>query len=1243
MNSASQLDILTSVSRCLKERDLSIVLEKTCNTLVNNMKLNGIKIVCDNDIYFSHDFHETGEYKQFSDNLLTLHVFSEKNISGQLFKIILGMLSGAISQSHLKKLEYEHRERKKELSGINLTSEIMGQEVSIKIALQKLCNLIPLSWQYPQHTCAKIVYEDQQFISKKFKETEWFQKENFITFDNKKGYIQVFYLKKFPDAYDGPFLKEEGQLLVNLARLVSGHINNFKGRSIIGEVSLPAIKQHKTEEFRSTLTKVKQPLQLFFNKQVLDKYIYLDMMKYKVKNILFVSTLYDAFMLENEDSFFEQFMGEIYQYSLFSLPRITGVSTAEEAIELLKTTHFDLAIIMVGIDSKAALHLSQEIKQQDTSIPVYLLLNRKSRMKHFEELVYNTPSIDKLFVWNGNSQIFFAIVKSIEDRANVENDTKIGLVRVIILVEDSPQYYSRYLQYLYSIVFEQIQHLLGEEQRNEINKISKMRSRPKIIHARNYEDAIFFAEKYKDFLLCVISDVEFDRNGKLDKHAGIDFIKHVKEYMPSLPVILQSVDSSNKKLAEEMNIAFINKNSVRLLNDLKHFLVKELGFGEFVFRDGKGQALAKASTLKEFAAVIKQIPAETLYVQGIENQFSLWMMSHGEIKLAKILNPLKVNDFPNMEDFRQSLLKIIYDYKAEKRRGKVLNFGEVENIDEKNIVSLASGSLGGKGRGLAFINSLIYNLDFSDFSKEINIKTPITAIIGTDEFDLFIKSNKLHKLSFSSNISYLELRQHFLNGRLSENLLKKLRRFLEQTRKPLAVRSSSLSEDSINQPFAGVFDTFILPNNQNIEQNLEHLVKAVKMVYASIFSVTSRNYFKVINQKLEEEKMAVILQELVGSEHNGYYYPHISGTAQSYNYYPVSHMKPEEGFVMAAIGLGRYVVGGEKSFRFSPKYPETDILSVKDTIASTQTRFHALDLNRKTVDYVNNGETATLAILDVIEAEKHGTLKHCASVYDIRNDRIDTGLDTYGPRIINFANILKYNYLPMAKLIDNLLTTAKESMGSPIEIEWAVDLSPSENGLPTFYLLQIKPIVSTQHDEHITIGDIRRESTVLYTESSLGNGHSLNTYDLIYADPDKFDKMKTLSMVKEIEFLNSVMLRNNRKYILIGPGRWGTQDQFLGIPVSWSQISNAKVIVEISLPDFPLDSSLGSHFFHNVTTMNIGYSSVQNSSLTDFINWDIIADQEIVHETEFFKHVRFKQPLKVSLDGRERKALISLI
>ena len=1181
------------------------------------------------EIYYLKEFPTADEGPFLSE---------ERNLLNNISNLIAGSATKAI----FKKLRLENTERLKELNAINQTSNIIGKDTSISVTLQQICNMIPESWQYPEFTRVKITFEGTSYYSKNFKESVWFQKENFVTLDNKKGSILVFYLKKFPNAYEGPFLKEECQLLTNLGKLISGHINNFKGREIFNK-TVKNVKYHKPEYFRKSLINNKQPLQLYFNKQVLDKYIYLDMMKYKVKNILFVATLYDAFILENEDSFFEQFMGEIYQYSLFSLPRITGVTSAHEALDLLNVTHFDLVILMVGLDKEAPIVLSKDIKSIHNDLPVYLLLNQKNNIKHFEELVPSLNSIDKLFVWNGNSQIMFAIVKSIEDNANVENDTKIGLVRVVLLIEDSALYYSKYLQFLYSYVFGQVQQSLNDSERNEINKISKMRSRPKILHARNYEDAIFIYEKYKDFLLCVISDIEFDRNGTLDKSAGIRFIKYIKQKSLTLPIILQSSDLHNEKVANALGVNFINKNSESLLIDLKSFLTDKLGFGDFIFRDKTGKPLAVAKSLQEFTKILELIPEETLYIQGIENQFSIWLMSRGEIQLAKTLNPVKVTDFDTLEEFRQSFLATINQYKEDKSIGKIINFDDEIIFDEKNIVGFSGGSFGGKGRGSAFINTLIHHLNFSHFSKEINIRTPITAIIGTDEFEKFMEINKLYKIVFDSNLSHLEIKEHFVNAKLSSDLLIKLERFISQIKNPIAVRSSSLLEDSVNQPFAGVFDTYIIPNNnEDREQDLEQLSTTIKLVYASVYSEDSRTYFKAVHHKLEEERMAVVLQELVGSHHENFYYPHISGTANSYNYYPIAHMKPEEGFAVAAIGLGYYVVNGRKAYRFSPIYPNIDVFTPKDMLKSTQVSFYAVDLSRKNIDYINEGENAPLSLLDISEAEKHNTLKHCVSVYNTQNDNIEAGLSSAGPRIINFANILKYNYIPLAELINELLTIAKDALGAPVEIEWAVDLTKTINNLPSFYLLQIKPIVTTQQNDDILVENIDKSTTILYTEASMGNGEITDIIDLIYVDTEKFEKMKTLDMAKEIEYLNNIMLKNDKQYILIGPGRWGTRDQYLGIPVTWSQISNAKIIVEISIPNFPLDSSLGSHFFHNVTSMNIGYLSVQNSSLIDFINWDIIHDQEIVHQTEFFKHIRFEKSIKIQMNGKQRKASITL-
>ena len=1215
-----------------------------------------IRIIYDNKEYKSKKFKVTQwcqkqEFKTINNKTGVIEVYYLKSFpkldEGPFLKeerSLLNNLANILAVSTTKQLFdnlwRDNKERLKELTLINKISQVTF-DLPIAESLHEICKLIPASYQYPRYTVARIKFEGETYLSPKFKETEWTQKETFVTIDNKKGSIEVFYLKEFPLMYEGPFLKEERNLLINISKLMMGYINGIKGRELFHQRTMKAPDNSKPVEYRKSLVTNKQPLNLFFNKQIIDKYVYLDMMKFQVKEILFVATLYDAFILEIEDGFFEKFMGEIFQYTLFRLPRITAVTSSEEAMELLDTVMFDFAVVMVGIDEKAPVTLCSEIKSKKPQLPVFLLLNQKSNLKHFDEIASESNIIDKLFVWNGDSQILFAIFKSLEDMANVENDTHMGLVRVILLIEDSPKYYSKYLPMLYSIVFGQVVQVLAEIERNELYKMSKIRSRPKILLARNYEEAIFIFNKYKDNMLCIISDMEFNREGVLNKTAGVSFINYAKSQLYNLPIVLQSADSENIKIAEKLGVAFINKYSESLLNDLKKFLVYHLAFGDFVFNDAKGNPIAVAKSLREFVALLHTVPDSTLVHHAKNNQFSMWLMARGEVQLARYLNPFRINDNLTVVQMREFLINSINTFTEEKKKGKVLSFEEATEIDERNIVSLSSGSYGGKGRGLAFINTLIYNLDFLAYTGEINFRTPRTAIIGTDEFEMFIERNNLIDILFDKITPYKVIREKFADGKLSQPLIKKLEIILEQITTPLAIRSSSLSEDSITQPFAGVFDTYIIPNNHtNKEVRLNMLIMAIKLVYASVYSDSVRNYFKSIHRKLEEERMAIVIQELVGQRYGDYYYPHISGVAGSYNYYPVSHMKPEEGYAVAAIGLGTYVVGGSKAYRFSPKYPKIEMFTTVDLLQSTQVDFYAVDMCKTEIDLIKDGEHAALCRMDISEAEKHGTIKHCTAVYNVANDRIEDGLSAKGARIINFANILKYNFIPLASTIDMMLRTASEALGSPVEIEYAVDLTKTLNKLPSFYLLQIKPLVSNLVVDEYQFDNLDESKIILLTDSCVGNGKVDSISDIIFVDPHKFDKLRTMEMVNEMEELNNAMIKANRKYVLIGPGRWGTRDQFLGIPVSWSQISNAKVIVEISLPNFPLDSSLGSHFFHNVTSMNVGYFSVKEKSPTDFIKWELIEKQRLVQRTNFFKHIAFEKSFTILMNGKTRKSAI---
>jgi hypothetical protein len=849
---------------------------------------------------------------------------------------------------------------------------------------------------------ARITFEGFVTESRPFQETLWRQVESFVTIDNKKGWIEIFYLEEFPRIYEGPFLKEERNLIVNIAQLITGYLNNFIGRDVLYKRETVKASGNEYSEYRDSLIKKGKPLQQYFNQQTLDKYVYLDMMKYKVKEILFVATFYDAFILENEDAFFEQFMGEIYQYSLFSLPRITAVTSEIQALELAQTSKFDFVILTVGEDENAPVELAKQIKNQRPDLPVFLLLNKKGNVKYFESLISTSKFIDKLFIWHGDSQIFFAIVKSIEDRTNVENDTSIGLVRVILLIEDSAQYYSKYLSILYAIVFGHIQKVISSE-KNELDKISKMRSRPKILLATNYEDAVYIYNKYHDFMQCVIADVEFEKNGAINKTAGLDFIKYVKSQDKELPVLLQSSDKKNAVKAQNLGIGYIDKNSENLTSELTNFIIDNIGFGDFVFRDEHNKQIAVARNLREFETILQTVPPESLLYHGRKNHFSFWLMARGEIHIAKILNPIPTFKNEDQEEVRRMILDTINKVREDKKRGKVLNFDESFDFTDKNVVTLSSGSLGGKGRGLAFINTLIRNLDFSAYTEEINIRTPITAIIGTDEFVTFMNRNDLFDKIYKEK-NYEKTKSLFIEGQLSHKLIKRLKVFINQIRKPIAVRSSSLFEDSLSHPFAGIFDTYIIPNNQpDDEQRLESLVTAVKLVFASVFSNQARTYYKAVNHQIEEEKMAVVLQELVGNQYDNYYYPHISGTAQSYNFYPVAHMMPEDGFAVIAMGLGTYVVEGGRAFRFSPKYPQTDVISLKDLLKTTQVRFVAVDMNLQNIDYMKHGDKAALVSLDISEAEKHDTLRHCVSVYNANNDCLMPGINAVGPRVMNFC------------------------------------------------------------------------------------------------------------------------------------------------------------------------------------------------------------------------------------------------
>ncbi len=1124
------------------------------------------------------------------------------------------------------------------LACLNEVSSLLKEHKPTNQLLQQIANILPTYFRYPKYIIVHIHFDGQDFYSGTPKSLKSRLKERFRTLQKRIGFIDIQYFENFEESEHGPFLNSENLLLEKIVSRLEGYFNSLEARSqneIEGDfVSLPTSSSLKDQNIAN-----KQLLQRYLNRSNYARDIYHDLMPFKVKEILLIANLYDAYSIEKEGRFSEQVLGKYYQLHLTSVPRITGVSSLEEALDTLSLKDYDLVIIMMGIDRQMPDLYSRSIKEEFPYLPIFLLLNSNRDIADFSLRTHE--NINKIFTWNGKSSVFFTMIKHLEDKINIENDTNKGLVRVILVVEDDPKFYSLYLPMLYNIVMEQTRRIIDDVSTDELYKVLRLRARPKIILTQSYEEAVAIFSKYKEFFLCLITDVKFYKEGQLNGEAGFNLVHHVRSEIDDLPIIIQSSNASNAVKAEALNASFIDKNSPSLFHDFKRFIMQYLGFGNFFYRDKYGKQIAVAHTLKEFQEHLHLIPDESLFYHASKNHFSLWLKARGEIQVARIINPAKVADFKNADSLRNYLTAIISKFRNEYRKGKLISFEDDDEIvNPSNIVLMANGVLGGKGRGLAFFNSLLYNFDFTRILPDIHILIPNTLIIGTDEYDEFMENNQLRE-KIEKAPSYIEIKKLFLAAKLSTTLMSRMKRVINLIRKPLAVRSSGLLEDSLSQPFAGVFATYILPNNHpETEIRLMRLANAVKLVYASIFSETAQSYIEVINYKTDEEKMAIIVQEVVGNQYDDVFYPHISGVAQSHNYYPVGHMKPEEGFANIALGLGKYVVEGEKAYRFSPRYPKLENFSVKALLKNSQVHFFAIDLKNDDFHLIE-GEEASLIRLDIMEAEKHGSLKHCASTYDANSGQLYSGTRRAGPKILNFADILKYNYIPLAHSLEIVLEVVKEAMGAPVEIEFAVDLEKDREGKSKLYILQIKPLIGNMEDYHIEADQVNKESLLLYTENAMGNGKVDEIYDLIYVDIDKFDKSKTREMVEEISALNKKMRAENRKYVLIGPGRWGTRDPWIGIPVSWQQISMAKIIVETSLDNFPLDASSGSHFFHNVTAANVGYFSIQNQSKKDFINWEKLGKTEAIEETIFFKHLRFTKTLGIKMDGKQRIALIT--
>jgi CheY-like chemotaxis protein len=978
-----------------------------------------------------------------------------------------------------------------------------------------------------------------------------------------------------------------------------------------------------------------------YKKKKSDRDIFHELMPYKVKEVLLIATIYDSYSIVREGQISDKIVGEYLQLNLYAAPRFTSVSNMEEALQLLDQRDFDVVIIMAGLDKATPLATARAIHQKRTSMPILLLANNNADLRYFQVESIRADYFDRTFVWNGNSNVFLAMIKYIEDRKNLAPDTQLGNVRVVLLVEDSIQYYSRYLPMLYATIMTQTQNLTEDESATELNKIVKMRARPKVILVSTFEEAVRVIDSYRDYILCVISDVKFENNGVVDENAGVELLKYVNSVMHfPIPLLLQSHDICNAERAHSVGADFIDKNSDSLALDVLNFLYRRLGFGSFVFKDLNGTPLMEARNLQEFEEMFRIIPDSALEYHGRRNSFSTWLMARGEINMAEKLKPYQTEDFRSTEDLRQFCLDVFREVRLKKLQGRIIKFEPGLVNSNRYVLRIGKGSLGGKGRGMAFMSNFIENIDFSKIISGMSIRIPATAVLGTVEFDRFIEANNLYETIYSTN-DYEIVRNQFLEALFDDEINDRFMEYLSVMTGPLAIRSSGLFEDSLLRPFSGVYATFLIPNNHpDILVRFEQLVTAVKLVYASIFTESAQMYFDAIDYKIEEEKMAVIIQEVVGHAYHDKFYPHISGVAQSYNYYPVAYMEPEDGFSVTAVGLGMYVAGGENAFRFCPRYPTLNSTSLKDQIRESQRHFYALDMTRQTFDLLSDGEHAAVRRCRIKEAETDGTLEQSVSTYNMENDDLVPGMPFPGPRIVDFANILKYNTIPLSETLQLLLNLFREAMGAPVEMEYAIDLKPGENGLPTFYLLQIKPLIRCEDEVSIEQVTLQQDNLLMYAERGMGNGSFSNIRDVVFVEPHQFSTLITKEIAHEISQFNKKFEEENREYVLIGPGRWGSNDHFTGIPVYWAGISKARIIIEMGLHNFPLEGSLGSHFFHNVTSMNVGYFSIPHNSKTSFINMDMLMNQETIRHTGYIRHVRFEEPLTILMDGRKRQAVI---
>ena len=963
-----------------------------------------------------------------------------------------------------------------------------------------------------------------------------------------------------------------------------------------------------------------------------------NLMNKRIYNVLLIATKYDSFMLEDDGRVDEQIFNEYTSLSLRYPPRFTQVTTEEEALNELKNRNFELIICMPNMDNRDIFAAASEIKVHYPNIPIVVLTPFS---KEVSKRIANEDlsAIDYVFSWLGNSELLLAIIKLIEDKMNAPDDTASVGVQIILLVEDSIRFYSSALPHLYKFVLEQSQ-MFAKEALNDHQRTLRMRGRPKIKLARNYEEAVRIFDQYRDNMLGIISDMSFMHNGVKDPYAGYKFGQYVRKTGLIIPFVLESSEASNHVYAKELNASFIDKNSKSYPQDLKKKIMQRFGFGDFVILNPHTkEEIMRIKDLKDLQKKVFQIPDDSLVYHLSRNHFSRFFYSRAMFPPAEVLKHVDVSDYKDMDEARKLIFDLIVQYRRMKNTGVVAVYQKDRFDEYSNFARIGDGSLGGKGRGLAFIGAMVKRYPKLE-SDNFAVNIPKTVVICTDIFDEFMETNELYPVALGDADDETILR-YFLRASLPSRLIEDLMAFFDVVKSPIAVRSSSLLEDSHYQPFAGIYSTYMVPKIEEKYDMLRTVSDAIKAVYASVFYKDSKAYMTATSNLIDQEKMAIVLQEVVGSRYNDHFYPTMSGVARSLNFYPIGNEKAEDGIANIALGLGKYIVDGGQTLRFSPRHPHSILqMSTMDfALRETQTRFYALDL-KNMAEAFSVDDAFNLVKLGLKEADAEGSLKYIVSTYDPYDQIIRDGYYPGGRKILSFVNILQHDVFPLADTLDQILRIGQQEMGRPVEIEFAVNMDPSDHTRATFYLLQIRPIVDNKEimDEDLSL--VKNEETILSSTSVLGHGIVGDVQDIIYVKTGAFNSSNNQLIAYEIEKMNRSFTDQEKGYVLVGPGRWGSSDSWLGIPVKWPHISNARVIVECGLENYRVDPSQGTHFFQNLTSFGVGYFTVNPFKGDGWFDEAFLNAQPAVEETEYLRHVRFDAPITIKMDGKKSLGVV---